>query len=140
MEDLDQSNHALDISEMSNIYLDPSEIKKKNKRENKADAGTTPNDNKVTNAPEMLAAQPRKTVSKEYHEKLVKAISEGMARLRDNIKADFEGDERTRYMGLVGQVSLLIHELAGCDLNQETAVSEEEGQEVVEEEYGLKVD
>jgi hypothetical protein len=34
----------------------------------------------------------------------------------------------------------LILELAGCDLNQETAVSEEEGQEVVEEEYGLKVD
>jgi hypothetical protein len=105
MEDLDQSNHALDISEMSNIYLDPSEIKKKNKRENKADAGTSPNDNKVTNAPEMLAAQPRKTVSKEYHEKLVKAISEGMARLRDNIKADL------RVMSALATWVLLVRSL-----------------------------
>jgi hypothetical protein len=134
MEDLDQSNHALAISEMSDIYLDPTEIKKKNK------AGPTHDDNKATEAQEMLAAQSRKTVSKEYHEKLVKSIFEGMARLRDNINIDFEGDERVRYMGLVGQLSLLIHELAGCDLKSEAAVGEKKGQEVVEEEYGLKVD
>jgi hypothetical protein len=138
MEDLDQSNHALDISEMSDIYLDPTEIKKKNK--SKVDAGPTQDEHKATDAQEMLAAQPRKIVSKEYHQKLVKAIFEGMARLRDNINIDFEGDERDRYMGLVGQLSLLIHELAGCDLKSEAAVGEKEGQEVVEEEYGLKVD
>jgi hypothetical protein len=102
MEDLDQSNHALAISEMSDIYLDPTEIKKKNKSMNKADTGPTHDDNKATDAQEMLAAQPRKIVSKEYHEKLVKSIFEGMASLRDNIKADFEGDEHARYMGLLG--------------------------------------
>jgi hypothetical protein len=138
MEDLDQSNHALDISEMSNIYIDPTEIRKKNK--SKADAGPTHDDNKATDAREMLAARPRKTASKEYHEQLVKSISEGMARLRDNINVDFKGDVLERYMSLVGQLSLLIRELAGCDLKSETAVGEKEVQEVVEEEYGLKVD
>jgi hypothetical protein len=138
MEDLDQSNHALDISEMSNIHLDPTEIKKKNK--SKADTGPTHDDNKVTNAHKLLITQRRKTVSKEYHEKVVESIYEGLSRLRDIIDAEFEGDELEHHMGLVDQLSLLIHELAGCDLNQETAVGKEEGREVVEEEYGLKVD
>jgi hypothetical protein len=140
MEDLDQSNHALDISEMSNICLDPTEIKKKNKNKSKADTGPTYDDNKVANAHKMLTTQRRKAVSKGYHEKLVKSIFEGMARLRENIKTDFEADERDRYMGLFGQLSLLILELAGCDLKSEAAAGKEEGKESDEEDYGLKVD
>jgi ABC-type Zn2+ transport system substrate-binding protein/surface adhesin len=101
MEDLDQSNHALDISEMSNVYLDPTEIKKK-KSKSKADTGPTHNHNKVTDVHKMLAAQSRKTVSKEYHEKLVKSIYESLSRLRDNIDADFEGGELEHCMSLVG--------------------------------------
>jgi hypothetical protein len=139
MEDLDQSNHALDISETSNIHLDPTEIKKKNNK-SKADTGPTYNDNEVKDAHKMLITQRRKTVSKEYHEKPVKSVFDGLSRLRDNIDADFEGDEHVRYMGLVGQLSLLIWELAGSDLSQGTAVGEKEGQEAVEEEYGLEVD
>jgi hypothetical protein len=138
MEDLDQSNHALDISEMSNIHLDPTEIKKKDKNKSKANAGPTHHDNKVTR--KMMAAQPRKTVSKEYHEKVVESIYEGLSRLRDIIDAEFEGDELERYMGLVDQLSLVIHELAGCDLKSEAAAGKEEGKEGDEEEYGLKVD
>ena len=134
MEDLEQSSHALDISEMSGIYIDPSELKKE-KKKNKAKPGATNNDNKVGDIREFLAAQHRKSVNKEYHEKLVKSIFEDLSRLRNNIIADFEGDELERYMDLLGKLSLLILELARCDLMPETAVGKAH-----EEEYGLEVD
>jgi hypothetical protein len=134
MEDLNQSNHALDISEMSGIYLDPDELKKEIK--SKAKTGAINDDNKGEDALKNLAAQPRKPVNKEHHEKLVKSIFEGLSRLRENINAVFEGDELDIHMKGMAQLSLLILELARCDLVSETAV----GKEHEEEEYGLEVD
>lgn len=134
MEDLDQSNHALDISEMSGIYLDPDELKKKSK--SKAKTGTIDDDNKAEDVLENFAALPRKPVNKEHHEKLVKSIFEGLSRLRENINAAFEGDELELHMKGVAQLSVLILELARCDLVSETAV----GKEHEEGEYGLEVD
>ena len=134
MEDLNQSNHALDISEMSGIYLDPDELKKKGKT--KAKTGPIDDDNKACAALENLAAQPRKSINKEDHEKLVKSIFEGLSRLRENINAVLESDELDLHVKGMAQLSLLILELAKCDLMSETAV----GKEREEEEYGLEVD
>jgi hypothetical protein len=134
MEDLNQSNHALDISEMSGIYLDSDELNKKGKT--KIKSGAIDDDSKAEDALKNLAAQPRKSVNKEDHKKLVKAIFEGLSRLRENINAVFEGDELDFHMKGMAQLSLLILELARCNLVSETAI----GKEHEEEEYGLEVD
>jgi hypothetical protein len=139
MEDLDQSNHALAISEMSDIYLDPAaEIKKKGK--SKVDAGTTHDEDKVRDAHKILAAQPRVVVTKKHHEELIQSIFEGLAHLRNNINADFEGDQLECYMGLIDQLCVAVLVLAKCDLMVEAADGKEERQEAAEKEYGLKVD
>jgi hypothetical protein len=132
MEDLDQSNHALAISEMSDIYLDPAaEIKKEGK--SKVDAGTTHDEDKVRDAHKILAAQPRVVVTKKHHEELVQSIFESLARLRNHTHEDFEGDQLGCYMGLIDQLCVTVLMLEATD-------SKEEGQEVAEEEYGLRVD
>lgn len=114
MEDLNQSNHALDISEMSGIHLDPAELKKQSKKKSKP--GTTDDDNQVKDVYEKLAAQPRKSVTKEQHEGLTKAILKDLSRLRGYVNEDFKGDKLDRYKDLVGQLTLLIAELAKSDL------------------------
>jgi hypothetical protein len=143
MDDLDQSNHALAISEMSGIYLDPAaELKKKDK--SKADAGPAHDEDKVEDkvrdAHDLLAAQPRVVITKKHHEELVQSIFEGLARLRNHIHEDFEGDELDGYMGLIDQLCVAVLVLAKSDLMVEAAGGKEEDQEVVEEEYGLKID
>jgi hypothetical protein len=138
MEDLDQSNHALAISEMSDIYLDPAELEKM--RKSKADAGPTNSEEKVRDAHKILAAQPRVVVTKEHHEELVQSIFEDLARLRNNIHADFQCDELERYMSLIDQLCVAVLVLAKSDLMVEAADGKEEGQEVAVEDYGLKVD
>lgn len=128
MEDLDQSNHALAIFEMSGIYLDPTELKKKGGK-SKADAGPTHDEDKVRDAHKILAAQPREVVTNERHEELVQSIFEGLARLRDNINADFEGEDLARYTSLVDQLCVAIIVLAKCDIMSDAADSMKEGQE-----------
>jgi hypothetical protein len=128
MDDLDQSNHALAISEMTDIYLDPTELKKKGK--SKADTGPIHNEDKVEDkvrdAHNLLAAKPRLVVTKKHHEETVQSI--------------FEGDELDRYMGLIDQLCVAVLVLAKSDLMVEATDGKEEGQEVAEKEYGLKVD
>lgn len=153
MEDLSQSNHALDISEMSNIHLDPTELQKQSMK--KSEAGTTNGhnhdtngDNQVTTDDErvehayeivLFQSQPRKSVTEKQHEGLVKAILKDLVRLSRYIYEDFEGDEPMRYKELNSQLTKHIVELAGCDLEKGNADGKEgDGHE--EQEYGLKVD
>ena len=153
MEDLSQSNHALDISEMSNIHLDPTELQKQSMK--KSEAGTTNGynhdtngDNQVTTDDErvehayeivLFQSQPRKSVTEKQHEGLVKAILKDLVRLQRYIYEDFEGDEPMRYKELNSQLTKHIVELAGCDLEKGNADGKEgDGHE--EQEYGLKVD
>lgn len=143
MEDLDQSRHALDISEMSDVHLDPDELKKQSKK--KSETGTTNDDDQVTTrvalAYEMVAvqSQPRKSITEEQHEGLIQAILKHLVLLQGYINEDFQGDEHKRYMDLVGQLALLVVALASCDLKSENADGKEEF--VPEEkEYGLEVD
>jgi len=137
MEDLDQSNHALDISEMSGIILDPAELKKQSKK--KAEPGTTIDDDKANHLYETLMRQTRQSVTKQRHKGVVKAILKDLTRLHGYITADFEGDELTRYMDVLKRLSLPIFELVKSDLKVETADDKEEvGAE--EQEYGMEVD
>ena len=137
MEDLDQPNHALDISEMSGIILDPAELKKQGKK--KAELSTTIDDDQVNHLYETLMRQPRQSVTKQRHKGVVKAILKDLTRLHGYINADFEGDELTRYMDVLKRLSMLIFELVKSDLKVETADDKEEvGAE--EQEYGMEVD
>jgi hypothetical protein len=134
MENLDQSNHALAISEMSGIDLDPTELKKKGK--SKFDTGPSYDEDKVRDAHKIMTSHPREVITKKHHEELVQSIFEGLARLRDNINADSRGEELECYIGLIDQLYVAILVLAKCDLVLDAADGKEEGQE----EYGLKVD
>lgn len=71
MEDLDQSNHVLDISEMSGIHLDSTELKKQGKK--KSEPGTM-DDDQISHLYETLMRQPRESVTKQRHKGVVKAI------------------------------------------------------------------
>lgn len=136
MEDLDQSNHALDISEMSGIILDPTELKKQGKK--KAEPGTI-NDDQINHLYETLMRQSRQSVSKQRHKGFVKAVLKDSTRLHGYINADFEGDELTRYMDVLKRLSMLIFELVKSDLKAETADGKE-GEGPEEQEYGMEVD
>jgi len=137
MEDLDQSNHVLDISEMSGIHLDPTELKKQSKK--KAEPGTTIVNDQANHAYETLMRQSRQSITKQRHKGVVKAILKDLTRLQGYINADFEGDEVTRYMDVLKQLSMLVFELVKSDLKVETADDKEEV-DAEEQEYGMEVD
>ena len=155
MEDLSQSNHALDISEMSNIHLDHTELQKQSMKN--SDTGTTnghdhdhvtSDNNQVTTDDErvdhayeivLFQSQPRKSITEEQHEGLVKAILKDLIRLQRYIYEDFDRDEPVRYKELTSQLTQHIIKLAGCDVEKDIADGKEEATSE-EQEYGLKVD
>lgn len=82
---------------------------------------------------EIVGAQTRKNVNKEYHLVVVDSIFQDLSTVRDNIREDLEDGELLKYYErLFVSLSIMVLELARSDLSLKT--------DDVELEYGLEVD
>ncbi|CAD0098554.1 unnamed protein product [Aureobasidium mustum] len=82
---------------------------------------------------EVVGAQTRKNINKEYHLQVVNHIFQDLSTMRDNIREDVEdGDLLRYYESLFVGLSILVLELARSDLSSKT--------DDAELEYGLEVD
>ncbi|KAG9696656.1 hypothetical protein KCU95_g2056, partial [Aureobasidium melanogenum] len=87
---------------------------------------------------EIVSAQTRKIIDKKYHERVVEWIFEDVSAIRDDIRDDLKGSEKVeRYDKLFEKLSILVLELARCDLALETGNVKSED---VQTGYGEEVD